>query len=692
MKKITLKALLMAAALGMGGNAWAQVSTWTAVSGTYTKGQQIKGSTEGVIVMTLGEDNAWTYDSGRKGVVTRSQQSPTISNGVPTAGGYVIITPIRTLNLKLNTYSSQSNCNVYMTDGTNTLKNFRQKGYNTNDYGTLEAGNTYYIYGGGFKTTGDLEYVFFCNFTATTYENYTIHYVDKNGTTIKNDVVHSGLYGSEVTASAEDMASVVYGGKSYGYKSGNKTITLGTGTNEITLVYETASVCNYTIKYVDGEGIAIADDVEIESYVGAEVTASGDKLPTYLWKDDVKYKYVSGNEVLTVTGTNDVITLVYAEAAKYNYSVQTSYGEVIYGQEGSAYENETVTYYWAAVMNNNGTLYTANAVNNAYKGSFVADSDNKVQTINYTATTTNNLVYLNEGENVFTKGTGSTADTRGSMGAGGYQNSPKGFVTLPAGKYILVISNRCSGTRTAVHNFTAGTGDAAVTVLAADGNGYNATRTSEEFTLTQSTTLYFEGGSDNQWVDYLYVYKTGDYTETKTISAAGYATYYSVNALDFTGTGLTAYVATEEGDDISFTEVTKVPANTGVLLKGAAGTYAIPVTADGGSATSAMVGVTEDTQIAAGIFVLLNGEQGIGFYETENPFTVGANTAYFPASIANGVKDRFIGVESDDATAITAIEAADAIQNGVIYNLSGQRVVKPLKGIYIQNGKKIIVK
>ena len=185
MKKLRLitKTLLVAAMLLGGGNAWAQVSTWTAASGTYTGGQEIKGNTEGVIVMTLGNDNAWTYDSGRKGLVTRTQQSPTVTNGVPTAGGYVTITPVRTLNLKLNTYSSQSNCNVYMYEGTTKLKDFRQKGYNTNDYGTLEAGKTYYIYGGSFKEAGNatnLEYVFFCSFTATTYENYTIHYVDNH--------------------------------------------------------------------------------------------------------------------------------------------------------------------------------------------------------------------------------------------------------------------------------------------------------------------------------------------------------------------------------------------------------------------------------------------------------------------------------------------------------------------------------
>ena len=543
-------------------------------------------------------------------------------------------------------------------------------------------------------------------FTAKSVENWTIHYVDDSDTpvTIKDDVVYSGLYGDQVTAGEEDMASIEYGGKNYGYKSGNKNITLGTGTNEITLVYETASVCNYTIKYVDGDNNSIADDVVVESIVGAEVTASGDKLPTYLWKNDVKYKYSSGNTVLTLTGNadNDVITLVYAEAAKYNYAVKTSYGDVIYNQEGSAYENETITYYWAAVMNNGGVLYTANADNNAYKGSFVLDSDNKVQTVSYIASTTvTSLVFLNEGENVFTKGTGSTADTRGSMGAGGYQNSPKGFVTLDPGKYILVISNRCSGERTGIHVFTAGTGDDAVTVFAANGNGYNATRTSDEFTLMKSTTMYFEGGSDNQWVDWLYIYKTGDATVSATLGENGYTTFASPYSLDLTKANLSgaiAYKAAVNGNVVQFTELNQtVPANTGVLLAGTAGaTVTIPVVAAGTE-------VTDNAFLVNAAGATFDAEEGytyFGMIKDSDPLTFGkfapgtvaipANKAYL--KVANTSTAR-LSVSFDDDNTTTGISNVNVnLNDDKVYNLNGQRVNNPKKGLFIVNGKKFINK
>ncbi len=185
----------------------------------------------------------------------------------------------------------------------------------------------------------------------------------------------------------------------------------------------------------------------------------------------------------------------------------------------------------------------------------------------------------------------------------------------------------------------------------------------------------------------------------KTISAAGYATYCSPYALDFTGSNLTAYIAAKDADNnVTFSTITKVPANTGILLKGAAGNYAINTTTDAIEtvANNALIGVTKKTVVnKKGIFVLMNGGQGVGFYKTTaESFTVGANTAYIdalPEPEGEGART-FIGFDFDNTT--TAIEgvAAEKNFNGEIYNLQGQRVIKAQKGLYIINGKKVLFK
>ena len=186
---------------------------------------------------------------------------------------------------------------------------------------------------------------------------------------------------------------------------------------------------------------------------------------------------------------------------------------------------------------------------------------------------------------------------------------------------------------------------------------------------------------------------------TKTITAAGWATYCSPYALDFTGdiANLTnVYIVTgANANSLVLTSVKggTVPANTGLLLKGTAGDVVIPIA--GSSTTNVdankLVGVTTETPgVAAGIYVLLNGTNGVGFYETTDAFTVGANTAYLPANFAATTARGFYSF--GEATGIGATLKNKEIENKEVYNLKGQRVAAPTKGLYIVNGKKVVVK
>ena len=186
---------------------------------------------------------------------------------------------------------------------------------------------------------------------------------------------------------------------------------------------------------------------------------------------------------------------------------------------------------------------------------------------------------------------------------------------------------------------------------------------------------------------------------TVTVSDAGYKTYCSPYAIDFSeATGLTAYratVSTENNESkVSFSEVTEVPAGEGVLLKlndgFAAGDFTVKPIATAAAIDNDFIGVLAETQITTpGIFVLMNGGQGVGFYKTGSAFTVGANTAYLPA-IAAHARD-FIGFGDDTTTGIQSMDNGKLTMDNV-YNLNGQRVVAPQKGLYIVNGKKVILK
>ena len=71
-------------------------------------------------------------------------------------------------------------------------------------------------------------------------------------------------------------------------------------------------------------------------------------------------------------------------------------------------------------------------------------------------------------------------------------------------------------------------------------------------------------------------------TLSTTVTTLGYASFSWPKALDFTNSGLTAYIATSNtNNSLHLESVTKVPANTGLILKGTAGsenTYPLQTT------------------------------------------------------------------------------------------------------------------
>ena len=202
-----------------------------------------------------------------------------------------------------------------------------------------------------------------------------------------------------------------------------------------------------------------------------------------------------------------------------------------------------------------------------------------------------------------------------------------------------------------------------------------------------------------------------NFAHTVTVGEAGWATLY----LGYNATipaGVTAYAVTDTEGWAILAEVSgTIPANEAVLIKAEANNYdfkfaetAEPVE------TNLLMGSVFDTNVAEAAYVLGNIDGEVGFYTatfnvstdktndgpedapvvTYEAFKNNAFKAYLPkpaGSGANALRFNFGGT-----TAIESVlNGVDA--NAPIYDLSGRRVVNAVKGgIYIQNGKKFIVK
>lgn len=181
----------------------------------------------------------------------------------------------------------------------------------------------------------------------------------------------------------------------------------------------------------------------------------------------------------------------------------------------------------------------------------------------------------------------------------------------------------------------------------------------------------------------------------------GYATYASPYPLDLTTlpSGLTAYKATIDGSIVRFTAISqKVAPNNGFLLKGTPSqAYTIPVTNSGSiiADNAFMVNASGNTFDGPGY-------THYGMIKDSNPLKFGVfnpdevaipgNKAYLRVATSSTARELTAIFDDDETTGVTSIDNGQVTIDNAWYNLNGQKVLTPTKGLYIVNGKKVIIK
>ena len=187
------------------------------------------------------------------------------------------------------------------------------------------------------------------------------------------------------------------------------------------------------------------------------------------------------------------------------------------------------------------------------------------------------------------------------------------------------------------------------------------------------------------------------------ITSAGYATLYAPVALEIPK-DVKVYTAVKDDDsaylNLQLVETGSIPANTGVILEATAKTYYFTVTDDDVvpalGTTNKLVGAYPKSvkKQDRKVYTLQNGAYGVGFYLFKGQ-DANKNTTYI-----NGFRSWLELPNDSQAQSFrfkfgetTDIESLVTLQNAkAIYDLSGRRVENMDKGIYIVNGKKIVVK
>ena len=309
-------------------------------------------------------------------------------------------------------------------------------------------------------------------------------------------------------------------------------------------------------------------------------------------------------------------------------------------------------------------------------------------------------------------GNGANAEDENGVttyGLDSYNNSPA-IKFDGSGDYLILKTNAAPATISFVVKGNGSGSDPQTGTFkvqtSADGENYSDLAVYETFSSDATEISLYNLDENVRYVKWIYYEKvignvalgsinvTAELpTFTAEVTSAKWASYVPPINVSFP-TGVQAYIVNDvNSTKVSLTEVLAVPAGTPVVLNAEQGTYTLSVeaAADCDDVSANQLVVSDGTVEGDGATIYALGNKGgsIGFKRVKSGVTVPAGKPYL--TIANGAKD-FFGFDEGEATGIESIENAGFSFSAPVYDLQGRLVNKLQKGIFIQNGKKVVVK
>ena len=445
------------------------------------------------------------------------------------------------------------------------------------------------------------------------------------------------------------------------------TTTLTVGTSDVTIAATFDDVETRPVNwYVNGTKIR-TDNIPVGDAI--TFTAPENEIPT-----GYTFQYWSSSEIdgVSATAAGTKVTSQTAETGvDYNYYAVMALGSTTYVTATLTADSSWNSYMDKTFTDDKGNTWKANCSGQNNSGTYVyglnTNNGSYVESPNLGGTIT-------EIKMLPWNGSSSAARTF-------YIKSTKDETTADLGTISVGAGNKANTEVTATLNETS---------FSKFYLGVSAALSFNKIIVTYASNSYSN-------------YCTTIPTATVAITSAGLATYVSDHALDYTNvTGLEAYIAKEGAGAIKLTKVNKVPAGTGVLLRSTdEGTsYTVPVfttSADDvtGNLFKRGTGAAVVSTPSTGVYNYILNKVGdaVGFYRANNQ-TVATNRAYLQTSIDATEARLSISFDEDDniTTGIRSLTPASSPKGeGSIYTLSGQKVQNPKKGLYIVNGKKVLV-
>lgn len=395
-----------------------------------------------------------------------------------------------------------------------------------------------------------------------------------------------------------------------------------------------------------------------------------------------------------------MVTVKFHEAANYNYTINAVAGGVTLEKiaSGADFEGETVKVPYHKYVLKDNVLYMApqgNKDDGYYQKVVSLDQNELVVNVEYSAADLKNVAFCSEAEDIegLTPSATGAAPVRCSDGKGAFAESDVVIAKLSAGIYRMhvgVFGN--TGT-----NFVFKNGNNVVFEAATTGTGSEVS--SSLFELTDDSDIVLSaagnGGSSPKLLDYVIIEKfIGD---DVAVSAVKFATYVpTCNVVVPADVKVYTAKVNEAKSAVVLTEVpagSVIAKGTPVLVGAEAGSYNFA--ASTGKATvvdgNDLKAATADTKgDGSTIYALVEQEGKAVFAPLKEGVVVSLGHAYLELPAASAT--RFYSIQfGGETTGINEVNAA-AKADGAYYTLQGVKTSKAAKGIYIHNGKKVVIK
>lgn len=444
-------------------------------------------------------------------------------------------------------------------------------------------------------------------------------------------------------------------------------------------------------KYQLEDGTVIAEDRTDAIESGSKFTPSYDES---FDDENYRYTYKSGANEIASVGADATVTVVYTREELANWAITVKAG----GELNESLAKFTVkdaknaAYTYPRYINKDSNLYQIKKgrYDQGYVKTINSVKGNEEVTEEYLLNS-KNVAFFAEAEDIssLTSVEGDNVPARCSSGKAAYAASDAVIAHLSAGSYKIKAA--VFGNAGVTFEFKVGD----KTVFSPGTKGYFFESESDIFTLdTDADVVLAAGGNSSKVVDYIAIMKTA---EPVSVSSVKFATY--VPTCNVVAPANVKVYTAKVNEAKSAVVLTEVPANsviakgTPVLVGAEAGSYTFAASADEAAPVenNDLKAAAADTKgDGATIYALVEQDGKAVFAPLKEGVAVSLGHAYLKLPAASAT--RFYSIQfGGETTGINEVNAA-AKADGAYYTLQGVKTSKAAKGIYIHNGKKVVIK